>query len=145
MDINNELLFTVTIDKELKNGNTGRTKHWSSAHKDKAAWMKGLRGAEVCVPTGLCMDLPLFLADVLQGRPVASKVGIVVERVLGPRQRFWDADSALRGAKELIDSFVTSGLLEDDNMKHVSWCVGMQDDSQKHLGPLTVVKFFKEN
>ena len=62
--------------------------------------------------------------------------------MLGKRQRFWDADSALRGAKELIDSVVDSGLLVDDNMKHVAWCLGIQDDSRKDEGPFVELDFY---
>ena len=142
MKIDSKLLFTITIDKELKNGNTGRTKHFSQAIKEKKQWVQALSVADVETETGIVLPLPAFIEDVLNGRPIAQKVGIAVRRVLGKRQRFWDADSALRGAKELIDSVVDSGLLVDDNMKHVAWCLGIQDDSRKDEGPFVELDFY---
>ena len=142
MKIDSELLFTVSLDKELKNGNTGRNKHWSSAHRDKRAWMNALSDADIVTETGESFDFNTFYECVLGSDSISQKVGIVVLRVLGKRQRFWDSDSTLRGSKELIDSFVTSGILTDDNIKHVAWCVGLQDDSRKDEGPFTEVLFY---
>jgi hypothetical protein len=143
MKIESELLFTIEIPKELKNGNTGRTKHWSSAHKDKQAWVKALSQSDILTATGLSLDFATFKNEVLLSQPVQSRVGLVVERVLGKRQRHWDADSALRGAKELIDSIVFHGILDDDSHKHVAWCVGLQDDTAKDQGPFTRVHFYE--
>ena len=142
MIINEQLLFTVTVDRELKNGNTGRTKHFSQAIKEKKGWVNALKNADVVTETGLAFPLPAFIEEVLNGQPVQQKVGLVVRRVLGKRQRLWDADSALRGAKELIDAVVDTGLLVDDNMKHVAWCIGLQDDSRKEQGPFVELLFY---
>ena len=140
--INNEHLFTITLDKELKNGNTGRTTHWSSAHKEKKKWAAALQASDVETDSGMVIDLQTFLEEVLGDRSVQQRVGLVVRRVLGKRQRFWDADSALRGAKELIDATVDTGLLVDDSMKYVAWCVGSQDDSRKDEGPFVELVFY---
>jgi hypothetical protein len=142
MQINEELLFTIMVDRELKNGNTGRTKHFSQAIKEKKGWAKALKVSDVIIPTGIVLPLPAFIEEVLGGKTVQQRVGLVVNRVLGKRQRFWDADSALRGAKELIDATVDTGLLEDDNMKHVAWCVGSQDDTRKEEGPFVELLFY---
>lgn len=143
MKIESELLFTVTVNKELKNNNGGRSAHWSSAHKEKQSWLRALDGADVETATGEVLDLNTFRTYVLDDKPMAQVVGIAVRRVLGKRQRKFDADSILRGnAKELLDSFVTSGILGDDNTKHVAWCVGLQDDSRKDEGPFTEVLFY---
>jgi hypothetical protein len=142
MIINEQLLFTVTVDRELKNGNTGRTKHFSQAIKEKKGWANALKKADVVTETGLAFPLPAFIEDVLNGQPVQQEVGLVVKRVLGKRQRYWDADSALRGAKELVDAVVDTGLLVDDNMKHVAWCLGLQDDSRKEQGPFVELLFY---
>lgn len=142
MKIESELLFTVSVNKELKNNNTGRSAHWSSAHKEKQAWLRALDGADVETATGESIDFNTFRTYVLDDRPVQQRVGIVVNRVLGKRQRFWDPDSTLRGSKELIDSLVTCGILGDDNIKHVAWCVGLQDDSRKDEGPFVEILFY---
>ena len=143
MKIDSELLFTITIDKELKNGNTGRTKHFSQAIKEKKQWVQALGNADVETVTGIVYPLPAFIQDVMLGSPIQQKVGIVVNRVLGKRQRQWDSDSILRGNfKECLDSVVGSGLLSDDNTKCVAWCVGLQDDTRKSEGPFVELLFY---
>ena len=142
MKIDAQKLFTVEVYRELKNGNTGRTKHWSSAHKERREWMNAIGRCDITTETGLVLPAVTFLEDVLNGRPVAQPVGITVERVLGAKQRRWDADSILRGAKELVDSFVEWGFIEDDNYEHVKWCVGLQDDTCREEGPYVRVHFY---
>ena len=138
---------TFLIDKELKNGNTGRTKHFSAAHKEKRAWNNALPKSEVLLwmkdGGAEVMQFNDFREEILNNQPYSVPVGIAVERVLGKRQRLWDADSINRGSKELIDSFVFHNILEDDNHKFVSWCVGYQDDTAKDNGPYTRVHFYR--
>jgi hypothetical protein len=136
-------LFTLTIKKELKNGNTGRTKHFSAAHREKQQWLAAIPQGRVETAQGIEMTLRHFYHEVLLEDAVRQPVGLVIERVLGPRQRLWDHDSTLRGAKELVDSLVTYGILEDDNAKHVSWCLGVQDSNDKENGPYVRVHFFE--
>jgi len=136
-------LFTLTIKKELKNGNTGRTKHFSAAHREKQQWLAAIPQSNVVTAQGIEMTLGQFYHEVLLEDALAQRVGLVIERVLGPRQRLWDHDSTLRGAKELVDSLVTYGILEDDNARHVSWCLGVQDSDDKQNGPYVRVHFFE--
>jgi hypothetical protein len=136
-------LFTLTIKKELKNGNTGRTKHFSAAHREKQQWLAAIPQSYVVTAQGIEMTLGQFYHEVLLEDALAQRVGLVIERVLGPRQRLWDHDSTLRGAKELVDSLVTYGILEDDNARHVSWCLGVQDSDDKQNGPYVRVHFFE--
>lgn len=143
LKIDNELLFTMEVQKELKNGNTGRTKHFSQAHKEKQAWNRALPQSDILTATNLSFPFLTFFEEVLEGKPIAEEVGIVVERVLGKRQRLWDHDSTLRGAKEMIDSLVFHSILTDDSPKHVGWCVGKQDDSCKDEGPFVRIHFYK--
>ena len=97
---------TIVVNLELKNGNTGRSKHWSSASRDKKAFLRAIGEA---VET---WDVP---------------VDITVTRVLAKGQRLWDADSVLRGnAKELIDTLVTRKYIVDDGPKYVKTCTGKQ-------------------
>ena len=135
-------LFTLVVLKELKNGNTGRTKHFSQAHRDKQQWLAAIPQATVELPQDIKMTLSQFYHEVLLEDVISQQVGLVIERVLGPRQRLWDHDSTLRGAKELVDSLVTYGILQDDNAKHVSWCLGVQDSDDKENGPYVRVHFF---
>lgn len=143
MKIEAELLFTMEIQKELKNGNTGRTKHWSSAHKEKQAWGRAVSQSDILTATGVSLDFETFKTEVLLSRPIQQRVGMVVERVMGKRQRHWDPDSTLRGSKELVDSIVFHGIIADDSHKHVAWCVGLQDDTIKDQGPFTRIYFYE--
>jgi len=137
-----ELLFTVKVYHKLKNNNNGQTKHWSSSHSERKKWMKALDTAEVETANGDVFGFHEFATHVLSGKPVAQKVGIEVHRVLGPRERHWDADSVLRGsAKQLVDSLVESNYLTDDNIKHILWALGTQSverSAESHV----LVRFF---
>ena len=137
-----ELLFTVKIYHKLKNNNNGQTKHWSSSHSERKKWMKALDTAEVETETGMVFGFHEFAAHVLSGQPLAQKVGIEVHRVLGPRERHWDADSVLRGsAKQLIDSLVESNYLTDDNIKCILWALGKQP-AERSAESHVLVRFY---
>ena len=143
MQINEELLFTITLDKELKNGNEGRSKHWSSAHREKKQWIAALQAADVETDTGMVIDSQTFLDEVLGGKSVQQRVGLTFTRVLGKGQRLIDSDSILRGnCKELLDSVVDFGILEDDNNKYVAWSLGLQDDTRRSEGPMVELSFY---
>jgi hypothetical protein len=143
MKISHEHLFTISLNKELKNGNEGRSKHWSSAHTSKKQWKKVLAEADIECETGLVLDVQTFLEEVLGDRPVQQRVGLVFTRVLGKGQRMYDSDSIIRGnAKELLDSIVDIGILSDDNTKYVEWSLGLQDDKRRTEGPFTTVSFY---
>lgn len=132
--------YTIRIFKELNNGNQGRSKHWSSAHRERQSWRKALDSAIVIPANGA----ELAFYDYVQ-TPPSYKQGLVVRRVLGARQRYWDADSVLRGsAKELIDSLVESGVANDDNIQHIAWVLGDQDADRKTIGPFTEVEVWKQ-
>lgn len=138
-----EKLFELTVYLPLSNQNVGRSRHWSSASKVKSKWVNSLKGADVVTGTGVHFDLPTFHAEVLNGNPLAQRVGIVTTRVLGKGMRLWDFDSIGRGdCKEAIDSIVKCGILSDDSPKHVAWWLGQQDDSQRSEGPFTVFTFY---
>ena len=142
IDTSNKL-FELTVDMPLSNQNVGRSRHWSSAAKVKDKWIKALVTADVLTDSGIQLDLTTFLAEVLGGKPIAQRVGIVTTRVLGKGMRLWDFDSVGRGdCKEAIDSIVRCGILTDDSPKHVAWWLGQQDDSRRSEGPFTVFTFF---
>ena len=123
-----ELSHTIVIDKELKNGNNGQSKHWSSSHKERTQWTRSLHSAHVETLNGTEFDFHAYHECVSPD----SKIGIVITRVLGKGQRKWDADSVLRGnAKQLIDSLVEAGVARDDSPKYVEFALGLQDDSKR--------------
>lgn len=144
MKISNQLLFTIEVPKELKNNNVGRSAHWSSAHKQKQQWNKALLQSDILTATGLSLDFETFKTEVLLSQPIQQKVGLVVERVLGKRQRLWDVDSIARGnLKEGLDAVVLSGILHDDSPKHVAWFFGKQNAGEKESGPFTRFHFYE--
>ncbi len=131
--------FTIRIFRELNNGNTGRSKHWSSAHRERNAWRRAVQAA-VVIPDN---EPEIAYLDYVT-KPPDEKIGLIIRRVLGAKQRLWDADSILRGsAKEMIDSLVESNLAKDDNTKYVAWVMGDQDSSRREIGPFTEVEVWK--
>lgn len=116
-------MTSLTLPIKLVNDNTGRSQHWSKASKRKRQYETIVR--------------------VLGGRrkPFDVPVGIRLTRVLGPRERLWDADSIGRGsAKELIDSFVACGWLHDDGPKWVT-SVEYRQEVDRESGPAVKVEF----
>ena len=135
-----QLDYTVRIFKELNNGNHGRSKHWSSAHRERQSWRKALNSA-IVIPAG---GSELAFYDYVDSPP-DYKQGLVVRRVLGARQKFWDCDSVLRGsAKENIDSLIEAGLAKDDDIKHIAWVFGDQDADRRSIGPFTEIEVWKQ-
>ena len=119
--------MTLTLPIELTNGNEGRTKHWGDAKNRRRKyeatirllWSRDHRGP----PT-----------------PITTPVKVTITRVLGKRQRLYDADSLGRGnAKEIIDAIVAAGFLPDDGPKHVTACEYRQDATRRGEGPAVEV------
>lgn len=112
------LTVTLVLPVSLDNGNDGRTKHFGAAAKRRREYEATIR---------LFHPRPV---------PVQTPARIHVTRVLGPRQRLFDADSLLRGnAKELIDAIVAAGFLPDDGPAHVLEVTASQDKSRRGEGP----------
>ncbi len=142
IDVSNRL-FELTVYLPLSNQNAGRSRHWSSAARVKSKWVAALSDSEVLTDTDIKFGINGFKEDVLMGRPLSQKVGIVTTRVLGKGMRLWDFDSIGRGdCKEAVDSIVKYGILHDDSPKHVAWWLGQQDDSRRSEGPFTVFTFY---
>lgn len=86
----------------------------------------------------------MLRAQNLSREPFDFPVEIQLTRIIGPRQRLWDADSVLRGsAKQLIDSLVAIGWFHDDGPKWITSATGVQDASQRVNGPAVMVEVFK--
>jgi hypothetical protein len=131
--------YTIVIDRELKNGNNGQTKHWGASHKERAAWLKKVKDSYVIEPNGSeCMTL-----DFLDCYQPPKYQGLLITRHLGKNQRFLDPDSVLRGnAKQAIDSLIEIGVAPDDSIKHLKFVIGLQCDKNRELGPYTSVEVF---
>lgn len=116
------LSVTLTLPVSLDNGNDGRTKHFGAAAKRRREYEATIR---------LFHPKPV---------PIQTPARIHVTRVLGPRQRLFDADSLLRGnAKELIDAIVAVGFLPDDGPAHVLEVTASQDRTRRGEGPATEI------
>ena len=136
----------VRIFRELNNGNNGQTKHWSGSHKERQAWRRAVDTCEVETADGQVMSLFEFKETHLPHLNNA-KVGLIITRVLGPRQRLWDPDSILRGnAKQLIDTLVEADIMEDDNAGVVEFVLPLQCDKWKKTleRGYTLVDFYAE-
>ncbi len=118
-----ELPITLWLPLPLSNNNTGQSRHWSAAYKDKATFANTLTNLK------------------LKGTPPPYKQRVTVTRILGKGERLWDADSVLRGnAKQLIDAMVDAGFFVDDSPKHITEVFGKQDDQKRFLGPAIKVE-----
>ncbi len=104
------ILRTIELPIELTNNNTGRTQHFGRSASQRKKYERIIR------------------AKFGQQVPFASKVEIVVQRVLAARQRLWDFSSVLRGNwKEIEDALVACGFMHDDGPQCVGLCIGDQD------------------
>lgn len=118
-------LASEWLELELTNGNDGRGGRWFSSAKVRKEIEQYLRVNE------------------LDRQPFDVKTKIVLTRVLGPRQKFWDSDSLLRGnSKEIIDALVAVGWFYDDGPAWVTETRCLQDASRRQLGPAIVVEVF---
>lgn len=119
-------ILTSTLPIQLTNGNTGRGHaHWQTTKIRKQYET----------------DLRLLR---LERKPFDFPVEVCITRILGPRQRLWDAGSVLRGsAKELIDSLVAIGWLHDDGPRWIVRAIGEQDASDRGSGPTTRIDIYR--
>ena len=139
-----ESICRIYIDKKLSNGNTGRTKHWSQAHRTRDEWRRKVADCWGQMPNGVEAHGDDLIECAFSHIPANAKVGIEITRHLGKGERLWDPDSILRGsAKELLDSIVEAGYIKDDSARYVAWVIGLQDDSDRVAGPFTSVEFFE--
>ncbi len=98
------IIHTAEFQIELTNGNDGRGGRWFSSSRMRKQIEEILR------------------ADGHKRKsPFDGSVSLMVTRVLGARQKRWDADSFQRGnLKELIDALVVLGWFVDDGPKFIS-------------------------
>lgn len=125
------LLRELQIPIELTNNNAGRTTHFGRSAAQRRKYERIIR------------------AEFGQQKPYEIQVDLVVIRVLGKRQRLWDASSILRGNwKEIEDAIVACGFLSDDGPDYVRSIVGYQDrylrlEADDSFQPFTIVRFLQ--
>lgn len=136
-------ILTISIDAELKNQNSGQTRHWSTAHREKKTMTTALLSGRILYPGDGNIKFGVFCKEIML-HPFDARVDITVKRILGKAQRLFDPDSILRGnCKQLVDAIVDSGVLIDDSSKHVGRVLGMQDASQRDRGPAIEITFWE--
>lgn len=119
-------LYERTIPYKLSNYNAGQQRAWQVAASERKRIEKCLR------------------QHGYERKPFQRPVSVEIIRNLGPKQRFWDCDSILRGsAKQLIDSLVECGWFKDDSPEYIQQCVGRQtilvsDDGKRKLASTTI-------
>lgn len=132
-----KFIYALKIDLPLTNGNTGRGNQWYASAKERKKFEALLR--EITTPD------PDTFFDYLDDLPFEFPVGLRITRVLGRKQRLWDADSIGRGnSKELVDAIVAVGFLHDDSaayVKHVEYQQIAQTPRPKF--PYILVEFFR--
>jgi len=110
-------LLRVLLPLEITNGNTGRGGAFWQTAKLRKGYERDIRNlGHVREPFSVCVD-------------------VVYVRILGKRQRLWDASSVLRGTKELEDSLVACGWWHDDGPNWIRNCDGRQDKGRRSEGP----------
>ena len=136
-------ILTISIDAELKNQNTGQTRHWSTAHREKKTMTTALREGRILYPGDGNLRFGVFCREIMM-HPFDCVVDVTVKRILGKGQRLYDPDSILRGnCKQLIDAVVDAGLLVDDSTRHIGRVLGLQDANQRERGPSIEISFWE--
>jgi len=98
------IIHSAEFPIELTNGNGGRGGRWFSSAKIRKQ-----------------IEATLIACGHRRLIPFDAPVSLLVTRVMGKRQKAWDADSWQRGnLKELIDALVVVGWFVDDGPKYIS-------------------------
>ena len=143
-----ELIAEIEVPMKLKNNNQGQGRHWSGSHKERRIASEAVAQA-ICWPHPATeSDKPVKLSEWIsqQKKGRDGKLGLVVNRVLGKRERLWDADSVLRGNyKQIQDALIEAGLAEDDSPKYIDWVLGMQISEWRDQGPKVVIDVYLLN
>ena len=126
-------IFSIEVKIDMSNRNAGTGGAWYKSANVKKAMDIAVLEAMQLIPDKYKDELPLPL-----------KVNLVVTRIVGKGQRFFDPDSVLRGdAKQLIDAIVTCGILRDDSYRNIDYVLGRQDSTRRKEGPMVTVDFYR--
>ena len=118
-------IMDVTLPITLTNSNDGQGRAWFSSAKSRKVMERDL------------------IALGHRREPFEHPVKVVITRILGKNQRFWDSSSVLRGNyKQLEDAMVECGWFHDDSTKYITVTLGLQDASQRKNGPATRIQIF---
>lgn len=123
----NEKVLDVILPLDLTNNNKGQGHKWYSSAKERVKMEQ------------------LLIKEGHKRKPFSFPVKLRMTRILGPKQRLWDAPNFWRGnSKQLIDAMVAMGWFKDDNTKWIKEPVeGIQDPSQREIGPAVRVELFR--
>jgi len=109
------LVHSAVFPIELKNGNNGRSVHWSRSANRRKQYERYL---------------------ILSGNrrtPFLFPVLVHLVRLRGPRQRTWDSDSWQRGNwKELCDALVKVGWFHDDRRRWIVETLFSEESPKEH-------------
>lgn len=136
---------TIFLPMKLKNNNQGQGHHWSGSHKERRTASEAVSNATFGYTMSDHTKISYKLSEWLSGPNYVSgsKLGLVVWRVLGPRERLWDADSVLRGNyKQIQDALIEAGLAEDDSPKYIDWVLGRQDKERRDEGSCVEIELY---
>jgi hypothetical protein len=118
------LLLDIILPVELSNRNDGQGHSQWRTQKDKKLFGK------------LLFDY--------KREPFRIPTFVVVTRLLGDRQRFWDYDSGLRGSwKQLQDALVDAGWWHDDGPEYITGIFFRQDNRDRSAGPAVRVQIWQ--
>jgi hypothetical protein len=91
------------------------------------------------------MDDPQLARQGMHREPFEFPVRVVLTRILGPKQKLWDADSVLRGSsKQIFDGLVDAGWFVDDGPNYITKVDGRQDKTKRSEGPAVLIEIFKD-
>ena len=117
-------VLSMVLPVQLTNRNDGQGHHWSRTARDKQRLREQLNH--------------------LKRSPFRFRVDVVLTRIIGKGQRFWDPDSVGRGnAKQIVDTLTNLGWWHDDSSKHIRNFDYRQDDSQRSNGPAVLIEVFE--
>jgi len=120
-------IYVATIPFDLSNNNDGQGRAWYRTAAVKKAITDQLA------------------RQGMHREPFEFPVRVVLTRILGPKQKLWDADSVLRGSsKQLFDGLVDAGWFVDDGPNYITEVDGRQDKTKRSEGPAVLIEIFKD-
>lgn len=142
--LHGKIIGTIYLPMKLKNNNQGQGHHWSGSHRERRTASEAVANARFGFWATDDSPFNLTLSQwLLEPHVEYGKLGIVVWRILGKRERLWDADSVLRGNyKQIQDALIEAGLAEDDSPKYISWVLGLQDKERRDEGSCVEIELY---
>ncbi|MCP4165665.1 MAG: hypothetical protein GY759_07200 [Chloroflexi bacterium] len=120
-----DCVLDITLPVDLKTQNTGRGNRWFNSAKIRKQYEDSL-------------------AD-YRREPLEYPVRLEYTRILGAKQRAWDADNVALANKQLQDSLVALGWFHDDSPKWIPVISYRNDSTQRIHGPALRVRAFRDD